>query len=203
MNEFWAVPKLWKNETVVIIGSCPSSTQEQVDYARGKAKVIAINDNYLRAPWADLHYFCDPKWYDWHKHDPEWNDFAGIRVTFQSSKNTPPFNMMRNDGVDGLCRKSDGLRTGRNSGYQCVNLAYHLGVKRIILIGFDMKPGKNSVHYFGNHPSPTKPTIFKQSFLKYWPTIAEELKKEDIKVINCTIDSDLNCFTKENLGDVL
>src|SRR5690349_3855481 len=36
----------------------------------GGARVIAINDAYLMAPWADVLYFADPRWWDWQR-DPE------------------------------------------------------------------------------------------------------------------------------------
>ena len=70
-----------------IIASGPSLTQQQVDYCRGKAKVVVINDNYLRAPWADYLYFCDDKWFQWHKDRDAFRQFAGkIYAQYQAGK---------------------------------------------------------------------------------------------------------------------
>ena len=61
------VPKAWSGETVVVIATGPSLTAEDVDYCRGKARVIAINDAYTLAPWADALYATDAKWWHWHR----------------------------------------------------------------------------------------------------------------------------------------
>ena len=78
----WRVPRLWPDATVVCIGSGPSLTAEDVDYCRGRAKVIAINNAYQLAPWSDVLYACDGAWWDWHQGAP---DFGGIKVS--STKN--------------------------------------------------------------------------------------------------------------------
>ena len=71
----------YEDKTFVLVASGPSLTQEQVDYCRGKAKVIAVNDNYLMVPWADYLYFADRKWLAWHKDNPEFKAFKGQKVT--------------------------------------------------------------------------------------------------------------------------
>jgi len=59
---------MWIDETVVIIGGGPSLTMDQLEYVKGRAKTIGINDAYLIAPWIDILYACDLKWWNWH-HD--------------------------------------------------------------------------------------------------------------------------------------
>lgn len=195
---------MWVGETAVVIASGPSLTQDQVDFVRGRARVIAINDNYRRALWADVHYFCDPRWYGWHKDEPEWDRFEGFRVTLQTATNVNlGFPTMHNHGRDGLCRLPHGLHTGRNSGHQAVNLAYHFGVARIVLIGFDCKPGPNNeTHWFGNHPTETRPSIFRSAFLPQWPKIAADLAEQGVEVINATIDTAITCFPCMTLGEI-
>jgi hypothetical protein len=72
-REFWEVPEEWRGATAVCIGNGPSLTQAQVDFTRGardangRVRVIAINDAFKLAPWADVLYFCDDKWWQWRR----------------------------------------------------------------------------------------------------------------------------------------
>jgi len=43
--------------------------------------VLAINNNYLIAPWAKVLYFCDEKWFNWHKDRPEFKQFKGKKYS--------------------------------------------------------------------------------------------------------------------------
>lgn len=51
-------------DTIVCVASGESLTRADVNYCRGKARVLAINDNYRIAPWADWLYACDGRWWD-------------------------------------------------------------------------------------------------------------------------------------------
>lgn len=146
----WEIPRIWTGETVVCIGGGPSLTLEQIDMVyRVNSNVIAINDAYRMAPWADILYGCDAMWWRWHDGVP---GFKGIKVALIGSKDGQGYegkwaDIMYDDirplaynGIDGLEIKDPRyLRTGRNSGYQAINLAVQLGAKRIILIGYDMQ----------------------------------------------------------------
>ena len=62
----WSVPRLWPGATVACLGCGPSLNADQVVLLRGRARVIAINDAWRVAPWADVLYGCDGRW--WRKH---------------------------------------------------------------------------------------------------------------------------------------
>ena len=110
---------------------------------------------------------------------------------------------MRNTGSEGLELESDGLRTGHNSGYQAINLAVLLGVKRIILLGYDMQDkGPEVSHWFGNHSWKEGRSPPYQMFLRSYPSLAKETKKLGIEVINCSMNSKLECFKKEELRNL-
>lgn len=199
---FWHVPPIWKNKTVVIIGGGKSLTQEQVDYCHGRAKIIAVNDAYLKAPFADILYFCDDRWYEWHKNKSEYKNFPGLKVTLENPwvvKKEPSIKSIKNLGRDGLSDFDYGVMTGRNGGYQAIGLAVHLGVKKIILIGFDMKPG----HWFGDHPKPTLPTVYKDQMLPCFETLKKPLQALKITLINATPDSQLKIFPMMPLEEAL
>jgi hypothetical protein len=55
---------VWAGETAVLVASGPSLCPSDVDRVRGRARVIAVNDGYRLAPWADVLYACDRRWVD-------------------------------------------------------------------------------------------------------------------------------------------
>ena len=47
-------------------------------------------------------------------------------------------NQLKSVAQPGLSRTQGVIHQGKNSGYQALNLAYLLGAKRILLLGYDM-----------------------------------------------------------------
>ena len=94
------VERLWEGETVVCLASGPSLTPADVEYVRGKARVIVINTTVLLAPWADVLYACDARWWQWHHKTVK--GFAGMK--FALTKASAPFGVtvLRNTGATGL-----------------------------------------------------------------------------------------------------
>ncbi len=207
--ELWCIIPLWLGETVAILGSGPSLTQEQVDMVRGKTRVIAVNDAYRLAPWADILYGCDAKWWDWHKGVPDFEGVkAGLRWDAVKGESYsgwdgifPEIRGLANTGIQGLEIAPNSLRTGGNSGYQAINLAVHMGAKRILLLGFDMKAVGGKNHWFGEHPIEATPPY--GNMLMHFETIAEPLKKAEVEVINCTPGSALKVFPMMKLEEAL
>ena len=198
------VPREWAGETAVIIATGPSLTPDDVNYCQGKARVIAVNNAHELAPWADVLYACDAKWWHWHQGVPS---FTGPKWSLEHSAwgthraRYPDIQRLRNTGTKGLERDPSALRNGRNSGYQAVNLAYHYGAARIVLLGFDMQAVRGRSHYFGDHPNRQKSpyNMFRQVFT----SIVAPLKKSGVEVINCSRNSVLECFPKAPLREVL
>lgn len=177
-------------KTFAIIGSAPSLTQGEIDYLYGKSRVIAINDNYLRCPWAEILYFCDSQWYNWHKDRKELQQFEGKIATI--SEIAVDWNFQKGR-ISGLTNNKRKLNTGKNSAHQCVNLAKHLGADKILLLGVDMRP---SGHWFGTHPIRTPDAIY-DKMLPYWDTI------KGVNVINCSDTSAIQCFPKMSVYDAI
>jgi hypothetical protein len=185
-------------DTFVLLGGGPSLTVEDVEYVRDRARVIAINDAYRLAPWAFALWASDKKWIDWHDGAP---GFKGLKYSIESRETTdrPGWTILRNTGIVGLETEPKAVRTGYNGGYQAINLAYHLGAKRILLLGFDMKGGSTGDHWFGYHPD-KKPSPYAQ-FIEAFDTIVQPLKDAGVEVINCTPHSALTCFQSMPLRD--
>jgi hypothetical protein len=201
------VPKLWLGETCVILGGGPSLNQQDVDYVRGKAKVIAIKEAGAcslpgfppLAPWADALFACDGKYWAYEKGAP---DFKGLKYALEPQTTAwPGVQVLRNTGHDGLELDPSGLRTGHNSGYQALGLAFHLGVKKIILLGFDMWAGPDRANWFGPHPGHVASPY--PIFLMRFASIAEPLKAAGVEVLNASRFTVLQAFPRVTLQDVL
>jgi hypothetical protein len=202
----WDVPPLWKDETVAILAGGPSLTQEQVDYIRDKCRVIVINNSYQLAPWADLLYFCDARWYRWHKDNELFKNFQGIKVTFQNHKYVPDDVLkLGHGGKEGLCLEKDKVATGSNSGFQCINLSFHLGTNRILLLGYDMKTVGGKSHWHNGHGKDFQLTdkTFSSNMVPKFNTLIEPLKSRGVEVINCTPGSMITAFPFQKLENVI
>lgn len=193
------VPHLCVGGTVVCLGGGPSLTPADVDYVRGKASVIAINDAYRLAPWADVLYACDARWWEWHRGVPS---FQGLKFSLQKrAAQWPGVRVLRNTGTEGLERKPTGLRTGRNSGYQAINLARHLGAVRVLLLGYDMQHTGGKTHWHGDHPG--SPPSYVGSFRSSFKALAQVLHEYQLTIINCSRETALSCFPRQAIDDVL
>lgn len=185
---------IWRGDTVVILATGPSLTVEDAEWVRGKARVIAVNDAYRVAPWADVLYACDDKWWRWHQGVPV---FQGRKLSIKC-KSYHDVERLCNTGAEGLeTERRDGVRTGRNSGYQAIGVAVLLGATRIVLLGYDMRGD----HFFGAHPDGSRPPF--ALCLAVFQTMVQPLRDAGVEVINCTRESALTCFPRQSLHEVV
>lgn len=205
------VPRLWPGETVVILGGGSSLTAADVNFVRGKARVIAIKEagccaipgHVAPAPWADVLYAADEKYWRFVKGAP---DFAGLKYAIEQT-DTPPIvwpgvQVLRDTGKHGLELDPSGLRTGYNSGYQAINLAVHLGAARIVLLGFDCWRGPSGhQNWFGPHPTHLESPY--PIFLQAFASLVEPLAAAGVAVANCSRRTVLTAFPRASLEDVL
>ena len=176
-------------------------TREDVEYCHGKATVIAINDAYRLALWADVLYACDAQWWKWHGGVPS---FRGLKFSLQAdAARWPCVQVLENTGEHGLETAPTGLKTGRNGGYQAINLAVHLGATRVLLLGYDMQAFKGRPsHWFGEHPFGSPARSFGM-FLNHWPAIVTPLQQLGVTVINCSRETALDLFPRMPITEAL
>lgn len=195
---------IWAGADVVVMATGPSLDPEDCEYVRGKAKVIVVKNAALLAPWADLLYFCDRHTFEWY---PDIIlGFEGMKATldnFKLREQIPGLMCFHNVGTEGLCLDPEGLHTGRNSGYQAINLAVHTAPRRILLLGYDMGPRNGKVHFFGNHPRQVSIDTFSRNFAPRFKTMLPQLAELGIQVINCTLGSSIDCFPIVPLREAL
>lgn len=194
-----SVPRLWPGSTIAILAGGPSLTQTDVDFCRGRARVMAIKDAIRLAPWADVLYSGEIKWW---KHYAPTLTYEGLRYGINVNEPVDSVTMLRNTGPLGLELDPSGLRTGKNSGFQAVNVAVHLGAKKIVLLGYDMQPQGGSQHWFGKHPYWTSDPPY-QAFLDCWPSIVRPLLQLGVTVVNASRRTALEVFPRIALEECL
>lgn len=206
----------WAGDTVVIAAAGPSITQEQVDHARSKARVVAINESWRLAPWADALYACDWQW--WLERAPLGEDFAGLRIIgrkpsagdrvgLSPAERTVADLLLHADVRVGPEMVWDGphIACGGNGAFQAVNLfARYSGVRRFVLLGVDCHSPGN--HWHGRHTHRrAKHTneLGIKGWIRSWENAARDLPGRGVEVINCSPGSALTCFPILDMRDVL
>ena len=199
--KYTKVKPIWKGETVFIIGGGPSLYKFDFNLLRNK-NTLAINKAVQTCPWADILYWTDSRVYSWLKTDI--NNFKGDKYTIKPFNTPPEVNVLKNTGTEGLELDPIGIRHGNNSGYAAINLAYHLGVKRIILLGYDMGNMGTQSHYHNGYPvNMTMNETYESKMLPTFKSLVEPLKKNDVEIINANPISKIKCFTKMSLEKAL
>jgi hypothetical protein len=218
----------WKGLAVILIAGGPSLTMEDVELAReareaDRVRAIAVNDAYLIAPWADVHYAADSKWHKWHTDGIDkpllklcaaevrgrWLAFPGQKCSIQNSIGAikdESVHFLKNRDYPhhgkGLSRDPEVLVTGRHSGFQALNIATLAGGDRIYLLGYDgQKAPDGKRHWHGDHPQSSADSIYEEMRRAF--TAAENEIAEVATVINCSPGSAINSFPKKSLFEVL
>jgi hypothetical protein len=234
----WQVPRLWEGGECWILGGGPSLT-EQFEIPKnvvqsvieGKAlpnvyspymsaihnkHVIGINMSYKFGDWVDIVFFGDNGFFLREKN--ELAAFPGIKVT--SHPQCEKYAWIKYTGRDtrhtkGISSNPKMISWNANSGAASISIAAHLGVKKIILVGFDMKlddVGKQHWHDLYHRmenlklpqPKNKKPNglPFNRHLLGF-PEIAKDAKKMNIEIINACPNSAIQEFPKVNVKDLI
>lgn len=201
------VPRRFPSHTIVCVATGPSLHRSDVEAVRGRYPVIAVNDAYRLAPWADALYACDPKWW---RHHPEAlaviGDKYGLRPRDRrAEQHHAGVTALQDTGPHGLELNPTGLRHGHNSGYQALGLAVHFGASRIVLLGYDMGfRDDQSRHFFGEHDASELRQHSPYSlFISAFQTLVDPLAQLGISVLNCSRQTALDCFPRVALEAVL
>ena len=102
--------------------------------------------------------------------------------------------MMRRNQPFGIQRSPDRLAWNLNSGACAINLAVHFGVRRIILLGFDMHSVDGQPNWHKEHGPRNKNFEPWPRYLQVFPAIAADLKALGIECINATPGSAIREF---------
>jgi len=176
-----------------------------LERARGRARFIAINNSWALAPWADLLYAADYKW--WKSVDglPEFRGLkmAGEKRAREEFEGIEYLAVSRDDRLDLSADLKVG--SGSNSGFQMLNAAavkFHC--RKIILVGFDMRLDMG-LHWHGPHPkgmnNPSERNIGRMR--RAMENAAKPLAALGVTVINASPVSALENYPKMAFEDAL
>jgi hypothetical protein len=225
----WIVPNMWKDGTCVIIGG-GSSLLKQFDipkdvvhqvYAKKASPstyspyleplhgmhTIAVNVAYQMGSWIDVMFFGDDS--TWHEQKVELLKWKGLRVhccTDFRIQIHPRLKYLERDNKKyvGISNDPGKVVWNQSSGGAAINFAVHTGVKRIILLGFDMKlDEKQNQHWhkYYSHELNVVDNTFKKH-LGAFPAIAKGLREAGIECINTNPDSAITEFPRMNFKDI-
>lgn len=195
---FWVADRRFAGETVFIICSGPSLSGVDLKPLR-RANVIAVNNSHKRVPWADVLYFCDLKWWGWYGKDESYLGWKGMIVSQEKEMRSRDarVKIVNSSGPDGLDLRPWSIRTGKNSGYQALNLAVNLGARRIVYFGLDMGAAPDGrMHWHKEHENPTPNHVFANVMIAKFQAVAPILKTLGIEVFNASEFSHLDAFPK-------
>jgi len=230
----WRVPPMWKDGRCWIIGGGPSVPRQfevpeniiqkvlvhelppssYSDYMSPihREHVIGVNNVYKIGTWIDVLFFGDCSWYLLHRRNlAKW---PGLKTTccnrFKKKKSEESegikYLQKDHDHRKGISLNQTKVSWNNNSGAAAISLAAHLGVRQILLLGFDMSLDKNKVsHWHGSHGKPyeKKRNPPFQRHLIGFPAIAKDAKTRGIEILNLSPKSAIKDLKKANLSDIL
>lgn len=228
----WQVPRIWEDGEAWILGGGPSlprqfnvpeklissvlgGTSPQVYSPYMKAlhdkHVIGVNASYLIGNWIDFVFFGDKGFLL--AHQAALASFQGVKVSCHPRTNEIDwikFLPRDKNHASGISTNPMKVSWNGNSGAAAISLAAHTGVKRIILLGFDMKLGAgNRQHWhdvYGRGISMDERRRRKLPFHKHlrgFPVIAKDAKRMGIEILNANMDSAIECFPKVTVKELL
>lgn len=208
------IERIFDGETAIICGTGPSITPDVIAMcnkakADGKVRLFGMNHNYVDFD-LDLLHACNYQLYDYYyPRDEQLRDGKFLKYTTRPELEGkyPGVNYIKEVWLPGL--STDPLTVHAHHGTSCqvMNLALHYGIKKMLLIGFDMRH-KGKRHYFGDgeYPEPLQhftrnlgPSGELVGLIKEMATIKPETY--DIEIINCTPNSAMTCFPMGDLKD--
>lgn len=190
-----------RDRLVVVAATGPSLSKQDLELARSRgAALVAVNDAYRLASWADVLYACDPEWWDHHNGAQA---FSGERWTLdeRAARRWRLNYVASNRRGKGFDLSGAGIHTGDNSGFQAINLALLMGARRVVLLGFDMQATGGRRHWFGNHPG----AMNKEHPYKVWLAAFDEAARlhPELDIINATRETALIAWPRMTIEEAL
>lgn len=197
------IPRIFEGRTVCIVAGGPSLA----GFRWGDltlANVIAINRAYEVLPFAKMLWWGDASFFRQHK-TGLWSHGCYYKATFKhgyGQDEIPEWvTTYRVSGREGFDPDPACMRTGNNSTYAAMHLCAHLGAKRIVLFGVDMKWSGDRTHWHDGYGTAPIPGMLEDKMRPLFAGLVQPLAERGIEVINASPDSALDLWPRCSLSD--
>lgn len=235
----WNVPKMWEGGECWIIGGGPSVPIEfripeevvQKVYTRQAPissyspymeaihdrHVIGVNTAFLLGDWINVFTFGDVGFFK--ENQRQLREFPNLKVSLCVDFESKHSRLVEGDNVKyilhdrrnkfGISKRKGMISWNMNTGMASINLAYHFGVKRIYLLGFDQARTKETnMQHWHSHYRPHTRQLHenKLPFRKHsqgLDQIAEDAKRLGLEIYNISKLSAIKQFPKMKLSEAL
>jgi len=201
---YWIPEPWWEGETAFIIGGGPSVNDTDLSLIHNR-KVIGVNNAFMLGDWVDVGWFGDKKWITWH--EKAYKKFKGIPASCNHNANIVGverynwIHFMRRGKQLGIETNPGYIAWNKSSGNSAINVAYHLGAVRIVLIGFDLQAIGGNNNYHKDHKSGGNPPY--NRFLSSLKHVEKDAKDLGIQIFNASPKSACEFFPKGELKEFL
>lgn len=199
----------------IILGTGPSVTPDVLRVVQQSGlPVYGCNNTYQVADLVAL-MACNIEWWEYYwPRDEKLRDGTFEKWTWdRTTADRFGIRYIRGEWGDSLSKDPEYIHYGHSSGYQLLGIAYHAGVREMLLVGYDLRypagyskaernPGGER-HYFGEYPPALQhfpavgPHGEMTGLLECYRTIdCEDL---GLRIINCTPGSALDFFEAAEL----
>lgn len=186
----------WRGRTVVCIASGPSLTAADCEAARAAGHpAIVTNTSFRIAPWANILFGHDSRWWKAHLDEVRASGFAGRLLTASP--------LGGNLGIE-TTHHCGWLRSYPNSGAASIGIAIAAGAARIVLLGFDCGFAPNGQrHWHPDHPASMTNCYSINAWPKHFDNVAKDARKAGIEVLNASRETKLRSFARVALEEAL
>ncbi len=227
---YWTVPKIWENETCFIIGGGPSLASQLgipdtllTAFKNGSAPIEALHQYFtpfktshtigvnmaykFGADFIDIVFIGDLGFLKTNTTDLQ--NFNGLIVTcapmFPPSPNIKTL-MRDRKKTTGIVDDPTKVAWNGHSGGSAINLAIHLGAKRIVLLGFDLNSSPANEHHWHKYYQTKSQKLQNVSYILHmrgYADIAKDAEKLGVEILNASPTSAINVFKKVTLKECL
>ena len=182
----------WKGRNVAVLATGPSLTVEDCEAVRDAGFLtIGVNSAWMFAPWIDVLYAGDNRYWKAHIKDIE---AAGVQAMRFSRSSTA-------EKAVGAKYVKTKMPNDYNSGQLAIELAIRGGADLVVMLGFDVSV-KDGLHCHGPHTKTPNPNEircgrWRDQFLRIPRTYPKA------NIVNCSRKTSLTCFPRQSLESLL
>lgn len=203
--EFWDFEREKLGGRVIVLGGGPSHVEVDINLLVN-IPLLAINSSCRKvekiAKREDILYFSDNSWAEHYERLVRF--WPGRVVSSNRNSKIRLGNLINYLDISRLTEimqvRSDFVQA--SSGHSAVCLAACMGVRRIVLIGFEGKMVNGRTHGHDDYQMQDL-SSFEERFLPGWRGLASKFKEMNIEIINSTPDSEIKEFKFLPLGEAL